>query len=242
MSVARTMAVARLVFREQTRDRLLWLAVALAVLLAAGIRGVEWINFCLPRARFLLDGGLTAISVGGLLLTVAAAIQSLHRQLESGLAAMLLARGVRRDELVIGHWLAMLGLLAAFAVLPGIVLMLALTGTADTAVEAGRGLALIWLRCAVVAAVALAVACLIRSLALALSLTLLLVAAGFLRDLAGPLFNAEGWLLSLTALVPDLGAFDSSNQVGLGRLLPYALGHFALWLFIALVGYRRREL
>lgn len=242
MNPIRILGIARLVFAEQTRDRLLWLAVALAVLLAAGVRGIEWINFGLPRARFLLDGGLAAISLGSLFLAVVASAQGLHRHLESGLAAILLTRGVGRGEMVTGHWLAMSGLLAAYAVLPGAVLVLALTGTGDTATEPVRGLVHIWLCGAVVAAMALAVGSLVHNLALALCLSLTLVVAGYLRDLAGPLFGAEAWLRLLTSIVPDLGALTSGNQAAPGRLLLYAVGHVALWLIIAVLGFRRREL
>jgi ABC-type transport system involved in multi-copper enzyme maturation permease subunit len=242
MKANRILAVARLVFAEQTRDRLLWLAVAIAVLLAAGVRGIEWINFGLPRARFLIDGGLAAISLGSLFLAVVASTQGLHRHLESGLAAMLLTRGVGRGEMVTGHWLALLGLLAVYAILPGIVLVLALAGAGDAANEAGRGLVHVWLCGAVVAAMALAVGSLVRNPALALCLALMLVAAGYLRDLAGPLFGAEGWLRLLTSIVPDLGAITSGNHAVPGRLLPYAAGHVALWLFVAVLGFRRREL
>lgn len=242
MNANRILAIARLVFAEQTRDRLLWLAVAMAVLLAAAVRGIEWINFGLPRARFLTDSGLAVISLGSLLLAVVASIQGLHRHFESGVAAMLLARGVRRGELVAGHWLAMLGLLATFAVLPGLVLVLTLAGTGDAAAEAGRGMVHVWLCGVVVAAMAVAVGCFVHSLPLALCLALMLVAAGHLRDLAGPLAGAEGWWRLLTSLVPDLGAFTPGNQATPGRLLPYAVGHIALWLIIAGLGFHRREL
>lgn len=242
MKATRILAVARLVFAEQTRDRLLWLAVMTAVLLAAGVRGIEWINFGLPRARFLIDGSLAAISLGSLFLAVVAPTQGLHRHLETGVAAMLLARGVRRSELVAGHWLAMLGLLAVYAVLPGIVLVLALAGAGNAAADAVGGLVHVWLCGAVVAAMALAVGCLFHSLPLALCLVLMLVAGGHIRDLAGPLAGEEGWLRLLTSLVPDLGAFTPGNHAAPSRLLPYAMGHVVLWLFIAGLGFRRREL
>lgn len=243
MRMARIMTIARLVLREHARERLLWLALALAALLAAGVRGLEWLNFGLPRARFLIDGGLAVISGGGLLVAVMAAVTGLHRHLDSGLAAMLLARGVRRWELLAGHWIGTAGLLAACIFLPGATLLAALVAAGGVpAGEVLAGVAQVWLRCILVAAVALALGTLVRGMALGLCLALLVVAAGFLRDVAGPVLGPGGWVRGLTMLVPDLAAFDAGRSAGAGRLVLYALAQCALWLALAFAAFRRREL
>lgn len=243
MNLARIMTIARLVLWEHARERLLWLALALAAALAAGVRGLEWLNFGLPRVRFLVDGGLAVVAGGGLLVAVMAPVTGLHRHLDSGLAAMLLARGVRRGEFLAGHWAGAVGLLAVCILLPGTALLAALAATGEVPTgEVLGAVAQAWLRCVLVAAVALALGTLVRGMALALCLALLVVIAGFLRDVAGPVLGSGGWVRGLTMLVPDLAAFDTGRTTGTGRLVLYALAQCALWLGLAYTAFRRREL
>jgi len=243
MSPARILALSRLVLLEHARDRLLWLGAMLAVGLATGLRGVEWLNFGLPQARFLVDGALAAASFMGLLLAVGGATQGLQRHTESGLAALFIARGAGRAEIIAGHWLALVGLLAGFILLFGVVLICVLTGASDaTAREVAAGVALVWLRCVVVAAIALALAATTRSQALALLLALTVVVAGHLRDALGTKIAASGWLEWVLAVVPDLGVFDLGRGHAIFVVLAYSAGHSLLWLGLGIAVFRKREL
>jgi ABC-type transport system involved in multi-copper enzyme maturation permease subunit len=242
MKAARLLAMTRLVLREHARDRLLWVGVGLALLLAAGLRGVEWLNFGLPRARFLVDGALAAASFGGLALAVVATVHGLHRHIDSGFASILLGKRVGRGELLVAHWLAMAGLLAGYALMFCAGLSVAVAGAEVEFAEIAHGLALVWLRCAVVAALALALGAINRSLALALTLSLLAVASGLLRDVAFSVTGETGMGRIPLLAVPNLSAFDLGSTDNLLRLAAYAAGQCGLWLGIAWAGFRSREL
>jgi ABC-type transport system involved in multi-copper enzyme maturation permease subunit len=243
MNPARILALSRLVLSEHVRDRLLWLGAVVAIVLAAGLRGVEWLNFGLPRARFLVDGALAAASLTGLLLAVGAATQGMQRHTESGLAALFIARGVGRAEIIVGHWFAVAGLLAGFLLLFGVVLAGALAGLGETmARELATGLALVWLRGAVVAAIALALAATTTSLTLALCLVLMVAAAGYLRDVLGAGVAANGWLEWALAAVPDLSVFDLDRGHAALAVLAYGAAHGVLWIGLSIAVFRKREL
>lgn len=249
---ARMWLVARHTLLEAVRLRLtvlLALTGAGLVLLALGLRDF---NFGAAELAFIADFGLGAT---GLLGTVLAALAMAHlyfRDLEGGLAAVVLTRAVRRGEYLAGKLAGVAGLLALFTAAQILVLVVIIAvreaqlGAAfmplTVFLQAG---ALGWLKVTLVAAMTLLVCSYAGSALFASGAGLMLAVVAHLR----PFTAAEGWLVWLR-LWPDLGLFDPASLLagsgfsarGLLALTGYWLMFMVLFGALATYVFRRREL
>lgn len=252
MAFARVWLVAREALLEAMRLRLtvlLALTGAGLGLLALGLRDF---NFGAVELRFIADFGLGATGLLGMLLAALAMAHLYFRDLEGGLAAVVLTRTVRRGEYLAGKLAGVAGLLALF--IAGQLLVLAVIVAVREAqlgatfmpwplfLQAG---ALIWLKITLAAAMTLLVCSYAGSALFASGAGLMLALVAHLR----PFTAAEGWLAWLR-LWPDLGLFDPTPLLagtgfsvrGLLALTGYWLVFMVLFGGLATYVFRRREL
>jgi hypothetical protein len=244
--------VARQTLREALR---LQLTVLLAVVGAALVLLALWLrefNFGAAELKFVADLGL---GVAGLCGTLLAALGTSHlyfRDLESGVAAVVLTRRVGRGEYLVGKLAGMTALLGLFTVgLAAVLAAILQIRQAQLGAEFIprsvflQACALVWLKITLVAAMTLLVCSYARSALFASCAGLMLAVAGHLR----PFTAAEGGLAWLR-FWPNLGLFDpepllAGATIGPARLLSL-LGYWtvfmALFTWLACYVFRRREI
>jgi ABC-type transport system involved in multi-copper enzyme maturation permease subunit len=124
--------IARLVLREAARKKLLWV---LAVLTFASVAVTGWgLDRLVAIAQENGNGGLQlALGVSQVLILVAfmfsfvlamtaafLAAPAISGEIESGVAQAMLARPLRRADLLLGTWLGLVAVVAAYAVASGL--------------------------------------------------------------------------------------------------------------------------
>ena len=213
---------ARLTVLEASRRKVLWALVGLAVLIIglsfwgfARLPDVHAFGTQLSAANShlttaqLLGIVLFALSFVGALGMSFVAAPTIAGELESGVALSLLARPVRRSEVLLGKWLGLVGLAVAYVVLVG--------GAEIAAAETGTGYQVP----GPVTAVALLAAQTVSLLSLALLLSTLLspMAASVV---AVGLFGTA-WV---AGLVGDIGqTLHDSSVAEVGTRRPLAPAH-----------------
>lgn len=249
--LARVRVVARQTLTEALRLRLAWLLAVTGALLVLLARWLRVFDFGAAELKFLADFGLGTISLGGALLAALAMAHLYFRDLEGGLAAVVLTRTVRRWEYLTGKLAGVAALLALFTA--GLALVLAgLLAVRETELGIAfiplplflQACALVWLKLTLVAAMTLLVCSYAGSALFASSAGLLLALAAHLRPFTG----ADG-VLAWLRLWPNLGVFDAETLLagtspGVGGLLGLA-GYWGVFMILltglAAYVFRRRE-
>lgn len=226
-------------WRALVRQRLVGAITALALLMIVGGRGLLALDFGAAPQRFVIDFGFAAIAVFGAMLAIVATVQMVLGEAESGTAALLLAKPVRRGEYVLGKWVGVMMLLGLFcAVTGGLVALLAgqagtggeagafAAGEAQAPIEAWRGVVIAailqWMKLGVLAAGALVLASYLRSPVLAIVVGLVIVAVGYLRGAAQAVYSSASagpvgrGLDRVLAIIPDLRLFEVADRITLG--------------------------
>lgn len=128
--IVRVWAIARNTFRENIRDRILYnlILFGLIMILSSLVLGQLTLG---NENKVLLDLGLSAISVFGMLIAIFIGIGLVYKELEKRTAYALLAKPVRRHELILGKYLGLLITLAVNVVIMTVGLELALAFTGD---------------------------------------------------------------------------------------------------------------
>jgi ABC-type transport system involved in multi-copper enzyme maturation permease subunit len=116
-SFRRTLLIAQNTLREASRQKLLNFLLFLALVLVVGARWFRDFNFGAPELKFLADCGFGAIAFFGAALTIAATAQLFFSEIENRTALTLLAKPVWRAEFIVGKFLGIAALAAAFCVL-----------------------------------------------------------------------------------------------------------------------------
>ena len=116
-SVSRTLLIAQNTLLEAARQRLFNFLLFLALALVLGARWFRDFNFGAPELKFLADCGFGAIALFGSALTITATAQLFFSEIENRTALTLLAKPVWRTEFVVGKFLGVVALLAAFCAL-----------------------------------------------------------------------------------------------------------------------------
>lgn len=237
---------------EALRLRLTALLVAVGVALVLMALWLRAFNFGAAELKFIADFGLGVVSLLGTLLAVLSTAHLCFRDLEGGLAAIMLTRRVGRGEYLAGKLAGVAALLALFVAVLAVVLggLLAVRGT-----QLGAGFmsltlflqacALLWLKITLVAAMTLLVCSYAGSELFAACAGLMLAVVAHLR----PFTQAEGWLAWLRVW-PNLGLFDAEALLAGARFGTIGLlglvGYWALFvgLFTGLAAYvfRHREI
>lgn len=154
-----TLVFARLTFREAARRKILLAALALGVLflIVYGV-GFHYVNAELGEEvesgliqrneirNFLLLAGLYVVNFLTVMMAVLTSVDTLSGEIASGTIHTLLAKPVRRWEVVAGKWLGFAVMLTLYLLLmAGGVMALVYLISGYQAPHAGRGFALLWL-------------------------------------------------------------------------------------------------
>ncbi len=125
-SVTRTLLIAQNTLLEAARQRLFNFLLFLALGLVLGARWFRDFNFGAPELKFLADCGFGAMAFFGAALTIAATAQLFFSEIENRTALTLLAKPVWRMEFVLGKFLGVAALAAAFCALLTVLLIVVL--------------------------------------------------------------------------------------------------------------------
>src|SRR5579883_14600 len=113
MNLARTLVITTNVFREVMRDRVLYLIGLFALFLIACARLLPEISAATEK-KILLDVGLAAMSLLGLVIAVFVGTGLINKEIEKRTVLVLIAKPISRAEFIVGKHL---GLSAVLAVL-----------------------------------------------------------------------------------------------------------------------------
>jgi ABC-type transport system involved in multi-copper enzyme maturation permease subunit len=107
----RILAIARNTYRETVRDKILYnlILFALIMILSSIMLGKLTLG---NEDKVILDLGLSAISIFGMLIAIFIGIGLVYKELEKRTAYALLAKPVHRYELILGKYLGLLFTLA----------------------------------------------------------------------------------------------------------------------------------
>ncbi len=114
--------IAKITVAEARRRRVLQAVVVLVVLIMVSMTFFAYLS---PReqSRMLISGGLSAITVFGILLAIFVAAFMIPQELESRTVYAILAKPVRRFEFVVGKYLGALIILATITAVMTVVLI-----------------------------------------------------------------------------------------------------------------------
>jgi ABC-type transport system involved in multi-copper enzyme maturation permease subunit len=103
----RVLAIARNTFRETVRDKILYnlILFALVMILSSILLGQLTLG---NEDKIILDLGLSAISIFGMLIAIFIGIGLVYKELEKRTVYALLAKPVHRHELILGKYLGLL--------------------------------------------------------------------------------------------------------------------------------------
>lgn len=256
MSWGRIVAIATNAFWEVIRDRALYLIGFFALLLIAALRLLPELAVG-SEDKILLDVGLAAIGVMGLILTVFVGTGLVNKEIEKRTVLVLIAKPISRAEFILGKHL---GLSAVLAVLVALMTAIYLAVLTFSQVEYPLGSILLsvlylFLELSLLTATAILFGVFTGSLLATLLTVAVYLMGHFSRDLV-TLGNlaASPDLRRLTQgiylLLPDLSRLDLKNQAVYG-VLPsptellinagYGLVYTVLLLAIAILIFSRRE-
>ncbi|HIK55917.1 MAG TPA: ABC transporter permease subunit [Synechococcales cyanobacterium M55_K2018_004] len=258
MNLGRVLVIAVNVFREVIRDRILYLIAlfAIALVIAATL---------LPQlaagttAKILLDLGLAAINLLGLVVAVFVGTGLVNKEIEKRTVYVLMAKPVSKTEFIVGKHLGLSAVLAVLLAAMTAIYLLVLTYKGVAFPLEGILLAVLFqfLELSLITAVAILMGVFTSSV-LATLLTFAVYLMGHLsRDLVtlGKLSQTptiERFTQALYLVLPDLARLNLKNQavysielfpspVELGLNALYALVYTALLLAIATFIFSRRE-
>ncbi len=231
MSPRTVSRVALAMFRETVRDRVLYALVAFAVLVIGASLLISQLTAG-QDVKIIKDLGLAAMSIIGVFIAIFIGIGLVSKEVEKRSVYSLLAKPVRRSELVVGKYVGLVLTLLVNLVVMTAVWYLVLSYYAHTAEELVRrsweapaldprmliAVYLIFVQLMVVTAIALFFSTFSSPMLSALFTFGLFVAGHFSGDLrnfeeavASPL--AAGAAKALYYVLPNMAAFDVKSEV-----------------------------
>jgi ABC-type transport system involved in multi-copper enzyme maturation permease subunit len=256
------------VFKESVRDKVLYNLVFFAVLLMAGSYLIGQITAG-QDVKIIKDLGLAAMAVFGLFIAVFIGIGLVSKEVERRSIHALLAKPIRRHELVAGKYAGLVLTLAVNVAVMAVALYLVLAYYAATETEAARraweapatdpallkAIALIFLELMLVTAVALFFSTFSSPMLSAVLTFGLYVVGHFNADLKNFEQVVEspvaGWFArALYYVLPNLAPFDVKADVVHARPVAagymawtagYAALYIAVLLLAAMVIFSRRD-
>lgn len=112
MSLARIFTIARNVFYEVVRDRILWIIGFYALLLVAAMQLLPQIAGA-TEEKMILDFGLAAMSVLGLIVAIFIGTGLVNKEIEKRTVLVLIAKPISRSEIIAGKHLGLSAVLAS---------------------------------------------------------------------------------------------------------------------------------
>lgn len=226
-----TLTIARLTFAEAARRRILLAALILGLLfLVVYGLGFHYVmadietGFAPSRAlelneirNFLLTAGLYVVNFLTAILSVLTSVDTLSGEIRSGTIHTILAKPIRRWEVVLGKWLGYAGMITLYLLLMGGgVIALVYLRTGYTPAHPLRALELIWMN-----------ALILLSVSLLGGATLSTLANGVMVfGLFGVAFIG-GWIEQIGSFLPNQSA--SQTAINIGVITSLILPSEALW-------------
>ncbi len=256
MNAQRTFAIAANVFREVIRDRVLYLAGLFAVIMVVATLLLPEISAGAEN-KIILDVGLAAIDLIGLMVTVFVGTGLINREIEKRTALTLIAKPMHRSEFVVGKHIGLSTVLAVFTAIMTVFYfgVLSLNQIEYPIVSIITATSYLILQLCLIAAVAILFGVFTSSL-IATILTFATYLMGhFSRDLVtlsqltdSP--SAQRLVKGIYLILPDLSRFNLKNDA-VYDILPntptllsdagYGLLYTALLLTLAVWIFSRRE-
>ncbi len=256
MNLRRILTVAINVFWEVIRDRILYLIVIFALLMAATVRLIPELA-ATTEQKIILDTGLAAISIFGLMVTVFVATGLVNKEIEKRTVYLLIAKPISRAELIVGKHLglsAVLGVLvAAMTVIYLAIMSLSRINYPLQSILIAS--LFIWFELCLVAAVGILLGVFSSSLLASLLTFGVYLVGNSTRDLValGKLTKNPGieqLMMGLYLILPDLARFNLRNDAVYGQVpylaamitnVGYGLLYGVLLLSISVAIFSRRE-
>jgi Cu-processing system permease protein len=260
MNPKRIFAIAANVFKETIRDRVLYVILFFAVILLLGTRFLPEVAAG-SSVKLILDAGLATISLFGLVVAVFVGTNLLNKEIEKRTIFVLIAKPLKRSELLLGKHL---GLGAVLAVLVGLMFLAFLLAIfAIIQVDPGFvplqsivwAVAMNYLELLVIIAAALFFGTFTSSLMASVFTLSLYLIGHFSRDLLalGAIAKNEN-IATLTRVIytilPDLERFNFRNEsiygvapnlTEIGFTLALGILYIALFMSGAITIFSRRE-
>jgi ABC-type transport system involved in multi-copper enzyme maturation permease subunit len=221
-------AIALNTFRESVRDRVLYNLVLFVLLLvvASVVMGRIAVG---QEARIVIDVGLSAMMIFGVLIAIFIGIGLVSKEIERRTIAVILAKPVRRSTLVLGKYLGLCLTLfvntAVMAIAIAVALLYVKSGFDGMQLRLWPGWFLIFLELAIITAVALLFSC-FSSPALSALFTLLIFLIGRWSPDLKLLAEASSSIVTralcraLYHLLPNLANFNYINEIARGEAVP----------------------
>jgi len=258
MSFDRIFVIARNVFQEVIRDRILYIVGFYAVILAVAIRLLPEFA-ATTENKIFLDFGLVAMSIIGLIVAIFVGTGMVNKEIEKRTILVLIAKPVSRSEFITGKYLGLLAVLAVLiATMTAIYLgFLQFSNISYSAVSILVAAIFLFLQLTLITAMAITFGVFTSSL-LAITLTFAVYLMGNVtQDLLqfGRLSHNPGierLTQALYLILPDLSRLDLKNEAVYGvRALSdttilianagYGLLYSVMLLAIAILIFSQRE-
>ncbi|UBF23821.1 ABC transporter permease [Kovacikia minuta CCNUW1] len=224
MNPGRTLVIARNVFREVIRDRVLYLVGLFAIFLGLCIRLLPEVSAG-TQNKIILDVGLAAMALLGLVIAVFVGTGLINKEIEKRTVLVLIAKPISRAEFIVGKHV---GLSAVLAVLVAVMTAIYMGILTLSRVPYPTGSILIsslylLLQLSLITAVAIAFGVFTSSLLATLLTFAVYLMGNFSRDLVtlGTLSKnpaVENLTKSIYLVLPDLARLDLKNQAVYGVL------------------------
>jgi len=256
MNAVRTLVITTNVFREVMRDRVLYLIGLFALFLVACLRLLPEIAAATEN-KILLDVGLAAMSLLGLVIAVFVGTGLINKEIEKRTVLALLAKPISRTEFIVGKHLGLSAVLAVLvATMTAIYMAILVFGRVPFPVHSILVSSLyLFLQLSLITAVAIAFGVFTSSLLATLLTFAVYFMGNFSRDLVtlGTLSKnpaIENMTRSLYLVLPDLARLDLKNQAVYGQLPSltallenalYGILYIVALLAIATFVFSRRE-
>jgi len=258
MNFGRIFVMAKNVFQEVLRDRILYIIGVYTLILAAGIRLLPEVA-ANTEDKIFLDFGIAVMSVIALIVAVFVGTGLVNKEIEKRTVLMLIAKPISRSEFITGKYLGVSAVLALLiAIMTGIYLLFLQIGHIPHATNSILIAAVfLFLQTSLMTSVAISLGVFTSSL-LAIILTFAVYLMGNItQDLLkfGRLSHNPGiqqLTQALYLILPDLSRLDLKNHAVYGlQALPepttlianagYGLLYSSMLLAIAILVFSRRE-
>jgi len=257
MMLGRTLAIAKNVFWEVMRDRILYLIVVFALVMVGAVQLLPEVSASFED-KITLDVGVATIAVLSLAIAIFVSTSLVNQEIEKRTVYLLLSKPVSRPELVLGKHFGLFAVLAVLLLAMTALYMgiLSLNQIPYPAGSLAVSMLFLWLKLGLVAAVGILLGVFTSSL-LATLLTFGVYVMGSLsRDLLelgrlGDNPAIERLMTAIYVILPDLARLDLKNDAVYGQLPPlptllanagYGIVYTVLLLALAIAIFNRREL
>lgn len=256
MNIGRILVITANVFREVIRDRVLYLVGLFALLLAASVRLLPEVSAGTEH-KILLDVGLAAMSLLGLVIAVFVGTGLINKEIEKRTVLVLMAKPISRTEFVVGKHLGLSAVLVVLvSIMTGLYLgVLSLSQVPHPTVNILISSGFLFLQLALMTAVAIVFGVFTSSLLATLLTFGVYLMGSFSTNLVALGAQTKNPALeqltrNLYLVLPDLSRLDLKNQAVYGQLpssdvlltnAAYGLLYIVVLLAIATLIFSQRE-